>query len=252
MGIFSRQDFHQDFYLENAKSSVFYAGQALDAKMSILAASAVVATRDVGLACKVNLFLKRLFDIVASGLALAVLSPSLVIIAILIRMETPGSALFSQERYGIGQRKIDVFKFRTMYADQCDASGVAQTVANDARITKFGEILRMYNIDELPQLFNVLVGDMSLVGPRCHPVGMFAAGELYEEFIPQYHTRHLMRPGITGLAQANGLRGQTVDPARAAKRIELDISYIATFSFLGDIKIVVLTIVNEFFGGTGN
>lgn len=217
--------------------------------MALLAADAIAATENDSGYRKINLLLKRLFDIIVSAMALVLLFPFFVIISIFIRLETPGSALFTQERYGRGQNIIRIFKFRTMYTDKCDSSGVIQAVSNDARVTKVGKILRNANIDELPQLFNVLRGDMSLVGPRCHPVGMLAVGQLYEEFIPHYHTRHLMLPGITGLAQANGFRGQTVDPTPATKRIENDIRYIATFSFFGDLKIITLTVVNELFVG---
>lgn len=198
-----------------------------------------------------DFFLKRVFDIYASSMALLVLAPVLVVIAVLVRLETRGSPLFSQTRWGKDGKKITIYKFRSMRFEACDPSGVIQTVENDPRITFLGGILRKTNLDELPQLFNVLRGDMSLVGPRCHAVGMLAGGMLYEELVPAYHRRHLMRPGLTGLAQMRGLRGPTDRPAKARARINADLYYIENFSFWLDIKIIVGTIVSELRGGNG-
>ncbi|TAU55592.1 sugar transferase [Rhizobium leguminosarum] len=198
-----------------------------------------------------NFFLKRLFDIYASLTALLILAPVLIVIAVLIRLETRGSPLFSQTRWGKDGKKITVYKFRSMRSEACDPSGVIQTVENDPRITFLGGILRKTNLDELPQLFNVLRGDMSLVGPRCHAIGMLAGGMLYEELVPAYHWRHSMRPGLTGLAQMRGLRGPTDRPAKARARINADLYYIDNFSFWLDLKIIFGTIVGELRGGNG-
>ncbi len=195
--------------------------------------------------------MKRLFDIAASGAALAVLSPLLLVVALLIRLDSPGSPLFSQLRWGQDGRKIRIYKFRSMRADMHDVSGVKQTVAGDPRITRIGAVLRRSNIDELPQLFNVLKGDMSLVGPRCHAIGMLAAGVPYEELVPDYHARHCMRPGLTGLAQMRGLRGPTDRPGKARARIASDLYYIENFSFWLDMRIIAGTIVSELKGGKG-
>lgn len=195
--------------------------------------------------------MKRLFDIAASGAALAVLSPLLLVVALFIRLDSPGSPLFSQLRWGQDGRKIRIYKFRSMRADMHDVSGVKQTVAGDPRITRIGAVLRRSNIDELPQLFNVLKGDMSLVGPRCHAIGMLAAGVPYEELVPDYHARHCMRPGLTGLAQMRGLRGPTDRPGKARARIASDLYYIENFSFWLDMRIIVGTIVSELKGGKG-
>jgi lipopolysaccharide/colanic/teichoic acid biosynthesis glycosyltransferase len=138
-----------------------------------------------------------------------------------------------------------------MRTDMCDASGVAQTVQNDPRITRIGAILRRTNLDELPQLLNVLKGDMSLVGPRCHAIGMLAAGMVYEELVPEYHYRHLVRPGITGLAQMRGLRGPTDRAAKARARIASDLFYVENFSVFLDIRIIVGTFISEMRGGNG-
>ncbi|MFM2278477.1 MAG: hypothetical protein RLZZ444_708 [Pseudomonadota bacterium] len=195
--------------------------------------------------------LKRAMDIAVSASALLVLAPFFMLIALAIKIENPGPVFFTQLRWGRGGKKIKVFKFRSMRTDLCDYSGVAQTTANDPRVTRIGAFLRKTNIDELPQLINILTGDMSLVGPRCHVPGMLAAGQLYEELVETYHLRHLVRPGLTGLAQANGFRGPTDREDLARGRINHDLEYIRTFSILLDIKILVNTFVREIRGGTG-
>jgi lipopolysaccharide/colanic/teichoic acid biosynthesis glycosyltransferase len=157
--------------------------------------------------------------------------------------------LFRQARVGYGGKPFTILKFRTMYADKCDASGVTQTKSNDQRITPLGKFLRRTSIDELPQLLNVLRGDMSLVGPRPHVAGMLAGGQEFERLIPYYTLRHAMRPGITGWAQANGYRGPTVDATVAKKRIDHDIAYIQNFSIPLDIKIIAVTLWKEFLSG---
>lgn len=186
-----------------------------------------------------------------ASLALLVLSPLLIVLAVLVMSDTPGPAFFVQERWGRRGKKIRVLKFRTMYADDGDAAGTIQAAPNDPRVTRLGRLLRRTNMDELPQLVNVLRGDMSLIGPRCHAIGMLGGGMPYEELVPEYHLRHEMRPGITGLAQASGYRGPTVDPERARSRIELDLFYVRRFSLWLDLKIAVRTIASEWRGGTG-
>jgi len=197
------------------------------------------------------LAVKRLVDIVASAAALILLSPLLLAIAIAIYMQDGRAVLFRQERWGLRQRVIKVLKFRTMYAEQGDRSGAAQARAYDPRVTPLGRFLRRTSLDELPQLFNVLAGDMSLVGPRCHPIGMLAAGQPYEELVLDYHLRHIVKPGMTGLAQSNGYRGPTIDAETARRRIEFDLQYIRDFSLLEDLRILVKTIIVEMRGGSG-
>ena len=194
---------------------------------------------------------KRGFDASVALIALLVLAPSLLLVALFIRLDSKGPVFFRQTRWGRCGQKIRVYKFRTMFVDQCDPSGVAQTVEGDARITKLGGLLRRTNIDELPQLFNVLKGDMSLVGPRCHAIGMLAAGIPYEHLVPEYHRRHAVRPGITGLAQMRGLRGPTDKSSRARARIACDIYYVENQSVLLDLKIILGTIVSELRRGKG-
>ncbi|NWJ24429.1 sugar transferase [Rhizobium sp. RM] len=194
---------------------------------------------------------KRAIDIAGASIALMALAPVLLTVAALVKIDSKGPVLFSQIRWGMNGRRIRVYKFRSMRTDLCDASGVAQTVKDDPRVTRVGAILRRSNIDELPQLLNVLKGDMSLVGPRCHAIGMLAAGRLYEDLVPHYHLRHRMRPGITGLAQMRGLRGPTDRSDKARARIVSDLYYIDNFSVWLDIKIMIGTVISELRGGKG-
>lgn len=194
---------------------------------------------------------KRMMDILFSGLALLVLAPLLVVILIAIRVESKGSPIFTQMRWGRNDTKIRVLKFRSMRSDLGDPTGVAQTVKGDPRITRVGALLRKTNLDELPQLVNVLKGDMSLVGPRCHAIGMLAGGIQYEELVPRYHERHSIRPGLTGLAQMRGLRGPTDRPAKARARISADLHYVENFSLLLDVQIMIGTVISELRGGKG-
>jgi lipopolysaccharide/colanic/teichoic acid biosynthesis glycosyltransferase len=198
-----------------------------------------------------QLGIKRSFDILVSGIALTLLLPFFAAIALAIRYENRGPVFFSQLRWGRGGKLIRIYKFRSMRTDMCDATGVAQTTENDPRVTRIGALLRKTNMDELPQLINIFKGDMSLVGPRCHVPGMLAAGRPYEELVSEYHLRHLVRPGLTGLAQVNGFRGPTDREDAARGRIKHDLEYIRSFSFFSDIRILLKTVVNEISGGTG-
>ncbi len=198
-----------------------------------------------------QLALKRMVDIIISLVALIALLPLLLAVAILIRLDSPGPVLFTQVRWGRDCCKIRIYKFRSMQIESCDKTGVAQTRPNDPRITRIGAVIRRTNIDELPQLLNVLRGDMSLVGPRCHAVGMLAAGIPYEDLVPDYHRRHSVKPGMTGLAQMRGLRGPTNRAGKARARIACDLYYIQHFSILLDLKIMIGTLLNELRGGKG-
>jgi polysaccharide biosynthesis protein PslA len=194
---------------------------------------------------------KRLFDIIMAGGALAFFAPLLLAIAATIKMTSPGPALFFQYRYGYRNRRFKIYKFRSMRVDASDATGVKQTVAGDKRVTWIGKILRKTSLDEIPQLINVLKGDMSLVGPRPHVPGMLAAELLYEDLVPYYFQRHTARPGITGLAQVNGCRGSTVEAGRAISRIDYDLDYIQRWSLRLDIMIILRTVRSEFLSGSG-
>ncbi|MBB1248921.1 sugar transferase [Rhizobium sp. G21] len=195
--------------------------------------------------------LKRGMDVTVSGLALLVLLPFFLMIAAAIVIENRGPVFFSQQRWGRGGKLIRIYKFRSMRTDMCDVSGVRQTTENDPRVTRIGAFLRKTNLDELPQLINIFLGDMSIVGPRCHVPKMLATGVLYEDLVRDYHIRHLVRPGLTGLAQMNGYRGPTNTEEAARGRVAYDIEYIKTFSILQDIRIIIGTAVREFRGGTG-
>jgi lipopolysaccharide/colanic/teichoic acid biosynthesis glycosyltransferase len=199
----------------------------------------------------VHLALKRGVDIFGSFCGLLVLCPVILMIALMIKLESKGPVFFRQLRTGLNETPFEILKFRSMFTDLGDESGVRQTVSNDPRITRVGRFLRKTNLDELPQLWNVLIGDMSLVGPRPHVPDMLAAGRNYAELVQGYENRHLMRPGLTGLAQARGLRGPTSNRWKAIRRIVCDVEYVRNFSLLLDFKIILRTVMNELKGGTG-
>ncbi|MHA6297971.1 sugar transferase [Devosia sp. CAU 1758] len=199
-----------------------------------------------------NLTLKRVIDIVGAVAGLTLLAPLLIIVALVIKATSPGPVFFRQDREGLDGKSFQVLKFRSMRVDSCDISGIAQTVQNDARLTPVGRFIRKTSIDELPQLVNVLVGDMSLVGPRPHVPGMLAGGQAYRDLVPYYGDRLAMRPGITGWAQANGLRGPTHDNRLARERVDHDLAYIQNFSIWLDMNILVRTLVREFVTGSGH
>jgi lipopolysaccharide/colanic/teichoic acid biosynthesis glycosyltransferase len=161
--------------------------------------------------------------------------------------------LFSQPRYGYRNRRFRIYKFRTMYVQLGDRAGTNQATRGDPRVTRIGRMLRSTSLDELPQLINVVKGDMSLVGPRPHVPGMLSAGFLYEELVPYYFQRHTVRPGITGLAQVSGCRGSTKQASAAIARVDYDLEYIETWSPWLDIKIIMKTVRREFLsGGSGD
>ena len=194
---------------------------------------------------------KRVFDIVVAGAALLFFAPLLITVAIAIKLTSSGPVLFVQRRYGYRNRSFKIYKFRTMRTDAGDIRGVKQTVQGDSRVTAVGRILRKTSLDEIPQLLNVLKGDMSLVGPRPHVPGMLAAELAYEDLVPYYFQRHSARPGITGLAQVSGCRGSTVEAGRAISRIDYDLHYIEKWSLRMDIMIIMRTVRREFLSGSG-
>lgn len=198
-----------------------------------------------------QLFLKRLVDIFVSLGAIIMLSPLFLALALLIKLDSPGPVFFRQKRWGRNGSKITIYKFRSMRHHLGDVTGIAQTVENDPRTTRVGSFLRRSNFDELPQLLNILKGDMSLIGPRCHAIGMLAGGMLYEELVPEYHQRHTMRPGLSGLAQIRGWRGPTTRPSEARARIMCDLYYVSNYSLLLDIQIFWATLKTEIGRGSG-
>jgi lipopolysaccharide/colanic/teichoic acid biosynthesis glycosyltransferase len=198
-----------------------------------------------------HLQLKRTFDFVVATSALLLLAPLFICIAIAIKMTSPGPVFFCQPRYGYRNHRFRIYKFRTMHRHLGDRAGTHQCIHGDPRVTSLGRILRKTSLDELPQLINVIKGDMSLVGPRPHVPGMQAADLLYEELVPYYFQRHALRPGITGLAQVSGCRGSTVQAIDAITRVDYDLEYIETWSLWLDVKIILKTARREFLFGTG-
>jgi len=187
--------------------------------------------------------LKETLDYVLATLALLLLSPIMILTALAIKLESRGPVIFRQIRVGFNNNEISVLKFRSMYADLGDGSGVKRTTRNDARVTRVGKFIRRTSIDELPQLFNVLKGEMSLVGPRPHATMMRVGDKFYFDAVRGYAARHRVKPGITGLAQVRGLRGEIATTERAKQRVEYDIYYIENWSPLLDIRIMIETII---------
>jgi len=199
----------------------------------------LINVRDIPLDELGNRILKRTFDIVFSIFAIILTSPIMLIAAIGIKLTSPGPIIFKQERMGLDRRTFMMYKFRTMRVSDQKTADTVWTVENDPRRTKFGAFLRRTSIDELPQFFNVLKGDMSVVGPR--PERPYFV-EQFKEEIPKYMVRHHVRPGITGWAQTNGLRGDT----SIRERINHDLYYLENWSFMFDLKIIILTIFRGF------
>jgi putative colanic acid biosynthesis UDP-glucose lipid carrier transferase len=185
---------------------------------------------------------KRLTDVAISVIVLLLLLPLLVLIAVMVKLSSPGPVIFKQRRYGLDGAEIAVYKFRTMRVTE-DGSQIKQATRSDSRITPFGALLRRTSMDELPQLINVLQGRMSLVGPRPHAV---AHNEEYRKLIKGYMVRHKVLPGITGLAQVNGCRGETTQLQDMEARVNYDLDYLRHWSPMLDFKIILLTIVKVF------
>jgi putative colanic acid biosynthesis UDP-glucose lipid carrier transferase len=192
-----------------------------------------------------NKLLKRGFDIVFTVLFFVLIGWWLMpLIALLIKLSSKGPIIFKQERWGLNNEKIICYKFRTMVAemhDLLDDGSFNQATKNDQRITRIGRVLRQTNFDELPQFWNVLVGNMSVVGPRPHATPMNIESM---HSVDNYMLRHIILPGITGWAQVNGLRGETKTPGRMQKRVNYDLYYIHRWSFWLDLQIVLQTIIN--------
>jgi Undecaprenyl-phosphate glucose phosphotransferase len=189
-----------------------------------------------------GLVAKTVEDFALAALLLLLIGPLMLALAAAIKLDSSGPVFFKQRRYGFNNRLITVWKFRTMYWDQTDADAELQTRKDDPRVTRVGRFLRRTSLDEIPQLFNVLLGNMSLVGPRPHAVATKAAGELFEEVVDEYAARHRVKPGITGWAQVNGWRGETDTIEKIRQRVRYDLHYIDNWSILFDIKILLLTI----------
>jgi polysaccharide biosynthesis protein PslA len=189
---------------------------------------------------------KRLIDIVVALLGLILVSPLLLVTALAIRLETPGNALFRQRRTGFANAGFDMWKLRTMHQHDTEPGWLIQATRNDKRFTRLGVVLRQLSIDELPQLLNVLRGDMSLVGPRPHAPGTRAGVKPFEMVTPHYAERHRVRPGMTGLAQVRGWRGETETEEKLLRRVESDLEYIDNWSLWLDFVILARTITPVF------
>jgi putative colanic acid biosynthesis UDP-glucose lipid carrier transferase len=192
------------------------------------------------ISCKI---LKRIEDMVLSTIILVLISPILLIIAVVIKTTSDGPIIFKQRRNGFNNKEIVIYKFRSM-TTQDNGLVIAQATKNDIRVTPIGNFLRKYSLDELPQFINVIQGGMSIVGPRPHAV---AHNKEYAKLIPAYNQRASIKPGITGLAQINGFRGETDTLEKMQKRIDMDLHYINNWTLWLDIKIIVITAYKTFF-----
>ncbi len=199
----------------------------------------VINIRYIPLSNTFNAVVKRLVDIIGSLLGLIILSPLLLVVAVVVKCTSEGPIIYKQERIGLHNRSFNMYKFRTMYVQDIEEESHAWTTKNDPRVTKVGRFFRKTSIDELPQLFNILKGDMSIVGPRPERPQFV---EKFKEEIPRYMIKHQVRPGLTGWAQINGFRGDT----SIYKRIDYDIYYIENWSMMFDIKIMFLTVFKGF------
>jgi Undecaprenyl-phosphate glucose phosphotransferase len=186
--------------------------------------------------------LKRLEDLILGSVITVLLSPLMLAVAAAIKFDSPGPVFFRQRRYGYNNKLIHVLKFRSMYHDMRDEAAVRLTSRDDPRVTRVGRFIRRTSIDELPQLFNVLAGQMSLVGPRPHPVQAKAGGKLYRDIAAEYAVRHKIKPGITGWAQVMGWRGETDTEEKLLKRVEHDFYYMENWSIFMDIEILFRTL----------
>lgn len=184
---------------------------------------------------------KSIFDKTIAAIALVLLAPVLAAIAIAVKFESKGPVLFRQKRYGYNNNLVEVLKFRSMYTDMCDKDAANLVTKGDPRVTGIGRIIRKTSLDELPQLLNVLRGDLSLVGPRPHALKAKAADKLYDDIVEGYFARHKVKPGITGWAQINGWRGETDTAEKIQKRVEHDLYYIENWSVFLDLYILIMT-----------
>ncbi len=193
---------------------------------------------------------KAAFDRVVGGALLLAAAVPLLAVAAIVRLDSPGPALFRQPRVGFDNRMFSIYKFRTMHADMADLLADRQTTRDDPRVTRVGRWLRRFSIDELPQLINVMQGTMSLVGPRPHAPNTKAADKLFADVVGQYAVRHRVKPGITGWAQVNGWRGETKTEEQVRSRVQFDLDYIQNWSLGLDLKILALTLFREVHSAT--
>ena len=187
--------------------------------------------------------LKTIEDWTLALLVLLFLGPLMGLIALAIKLDSPGPVLFQQKRHGFNNKSIDVLKFRSMHVNSGNQDGSVQATKNDSRITRVGRFLRKSSLDELPQVLNVLRGDMSIVGPRPHPMALKTEGRYFEEVVEKYAARHRVKPGITGWAQVNGWRGETDTVEKIQQRVEHDLYYVDNWSVWLDLYIILKTLL---------
>jgi Undecaprenyl-phosphate glucose phosphotransferase len=185
--------------------------------------------------------IKEIEDRVIAAIALVMLAPVMLGVAAAVKFTSPGPVLFRQKRHGFNNQLVEVYKFRSMFTNQSDATAAKLVTKGDPRVTPVGRIIRKTSLDELPQLFNVLKGELSLVGPRPHATACRAGERLYQDVVDGYSARHRMKPGITGLAQIHGWRGETDTEEKLQRRVELDIQYIDNWSIWMDLYILAMT-----------
>lgn len=201
--------------------------------------SLIISTGSLGIRSRA---MKRILDIAVAGGAVLVLSPLLLLVAALIKLGDGGPVLFVQRRMGRSNRFFKIYKFRSMRAEHSDSEGKRSTGREDDRITRLGRIIRATSIDELPQLFNVIKGEMSIVGPRPHALGSLAGDKMFWEVDARYSQRHSLKPGLTGLAQVRGLRGATALEADLTNRLQSDLEYLDGWTIWRDITIIAATL----------
>lgn len=201
--------------------------------------SLVVSVGPLGLRARA---IKRMMDILIAGSAVIALAPLLLVVALMIWLEDRGPVFFMQQRQGRNNRLFWIYKFRSMRVEKLDATGSRSASRDDDRITRIGRFIRKTSIDELPQLLNVLRGDMSIVGPRPHAIGSLAGQKRFWEVDPRYLLRHSLKPGLTGLAQIRGLRGATDSEADLSSRLQADLEYLDGWTAIRDIRIIFATV----------
>jgi len=224
-------------------------GEVLDEQVRVLGAQGarvigdqgmlLVSVGPLGLRARV---IKRLFDLVCAGIAIVVLSPLLALVALAIKFDDGGPILFVQKRVGRSNRFFQMYKFRSMAVNRADRDGLVSASRDDNRVTRVGAFMRRTSIDELPQLFNVLKGDMSIVGPRPHALGSHAGDKLFWEVDRRYWHRHSLKPGLSGLAQVRGYRGATESESDLLNRLQSDLEYLEGWTITRDITIILLTL----------
>jgi len=228
--------------LHDTTASVYFAPDIftfdlIQARMDTIGGIPVLAVCESPF-CGMNAVVKRASDIILSSIILLMISPVLAAIALGVKLSSPGPVLFKQRRYGLNGQEVVVYKFRSMRVTE-DGPVIKQATRDDPRVTRFGAFIRRTSLDELPQFINVLQGRMSIVGPRPHAV---AHNEMYRKLIKSYMIRHKVRPGITGWAQVNGLRGETDTVDKMKARIEYDLDYLRHWSLRLDLQIIWRTI----------